>query len=102
MTGRLFALTLLVWIGGALIGSPAFSRAQDTPKWQTGLSFSYLTGDYGDDETTDIYYGALNVKRYYEIGDVTTTLSALVSMPRVRARCSAIVWRNSGRPAEGP
>ena len=77
MRRRLFALTLLVWIGGALIGSPAFSSAQDKPKWQTGFSFSYLTGDYGESEDTDIYYGALNVKRYYEIGDVTLTVPYL-------------------------
>jgi hypothetical protein len=67
-------LTFLAWIGGALIGSPAFSRAEDSPTWQTGFSFSYLTGDYGENENTDIYYGAVNVKRYFEIGDVTLTV----------------------------
>jgi hypothetical protein len=71
---RFFAFTLVAWIGGALIGSPAFSREEVTPTWQTGLSFSYLTGDYGEDEDTDIRYTALNVKRYYEIGDVTLTV----------------------------
>lgn len=77
MKHRLAALTLLVWIGGALIGSPAFSLAEDAPKWQTGLSFSYLTGDYGENENTDIYYGAVNVKRYLEKGDITLTVPYL-------------------------
>jgi hypothetical protein len=70
-------LTLLAWIGGALIGSPAFSSAQDSPTWQIGLSYSHLTGDYGEDETTNIDYGALSVKRYYGIGDVTLTVPYL-------------------------
>ena len=77
MRHRLVALTLFVWFGVALIGSPAFSLADDAPKWQTGLSFSYLTGDYGEDENTDIYYGAVNVKRYLEKGDVTLTVPYL-------------------------
>ena len=77
MRHRLVALTLFVWFGGALIGSPAFSLADDAPKWQTGLSFSYLTGDYGEDENTDIYYGTVNVKRYLEKGDVTLTVPYL-------------------------
>jgi len=66
-----------LWIGGALLGSPALSGAQESPTWQTGLSFSYLTGDYGEDEDTDIYYAALSLKRYYEIGDVTLTVPYL-------------------------
>ena len=77
MRNRLFAFTLFVWIGGALICSPAFSRAQDTPTWQIGLSYSHLTGDYGEDEDTDIDYTALSVKRYYDIGDVTLTVPYL-------------------------
>ena len=77
MINRLFALALFVWIGGSLVGSPAFSRAEDRPTWQTGLFFSYLTGDYGEDEDTEIYYGAVNVKRYYKIGDVTLTVPYL-------------------------
>jgi len=71
---RLFGLTLLAWIGGALVGSPVFCSAQDSPKWQTGLSYSHLTGDYGESETTNIDYAAVNVKRYYDIGDVTLTV----------------------------
>ena len=77
MRHPLAALTLFVWIGGALIGSPAFSRAQDSPPWQIGLSYSHLTGDYGESETTNIDYGALSVKRYYDSGDVTLTVPYL-------------------------
>ncbi len=74
MKHRLSAMTLFVWIGGALIGSPAFSLAGDAPKWQTGLSFSYLTGDYGENDNTDISYVAASLKRYLNWGDVTLTV----------------------------
>jgi hypothetical protein len=74
---RLFTLTLLAWTGGALVGSPDFSCADAAPTWQTGLSFSYLTGDYGEDKDTDIYYSALTIKRYLEKGDVTLTVPYL-------------------------
>lgn len=77
MKHRLFELTLLVWIGGAFIGSPAFSSADDAPQWQTGLSFSYLTGDYGENDNTDIYYAAVSVKRYLNKGDITLTVPYL-------------------------
>jgi hypothetical protein len=77
VTYRLFAFALFAWIGGALIGSPDFSCADEKPTWQTGLSFSYLTGDYGEDENTDIYYTAVSVKRYLERGDVTLTVPYL-------------------------
>ena len=77
MKYRLFALTFFVWIGGALIASPDFSFAADTPTWQTGLSFSYMTGDYGQDSDTDIFYSAVSAKRYFEKGDVTLTVPYL-------------------------
>jgi len=75
--GRLLALALFVWIGGALVGSPDFSFADGAPTWQAGLSFSYLTGDYGQDKDTDIYYSAVTVKRYLDKGDVTLTVPYL-------------------------
>ena len=74
MKYRLFVLTLFAWIGGAIIVSPDFSSAADAPTWQTGLSFSYMTGDYGQDNNTDIFYSAASVKRYLEKGDVTLTV----------------------------
>ncbi|MHC4117040.1 MAG: transporter [Planctomycetota bacterium] len=74
MKRRLSAITLCVWIGGVLIGSPAFARDADAPKWQTGLSFSYLTGDYGENDNTDITYVATSIKRYLSRGDVTLTI----------------------------
>lgn len=77
MKYRLFALTFFAWVWGALIGSPDFSFADTAPTWQYGLSFSYLTGDYGKDKDTDIYYTALTIKRYLGKGDVTLTVPYL-------------------------
>lgn len=77
MKHRLFGLTLCVWIGGALVGSPAFCFANEPPKWQAGLSYSYLTGDYGESDTTDIYYTAASLKRYLDWGDITLTVPYL-------------------------
>jgi len=64
------SLTFLVCIGGMLIASP-ISSAQEAPRWQYGLSLSYMTGDYGEDDDTDIFYTAATVKRYLKKGDVT-------------------------------
>ena len=60
-----------------LIASPRPLCAAEAPTWQYGLSFSYLTGDYGEDEDTDILYTAATVKRYFEKGDVTVTVPYL-------------------------
>ncbi len=62
---------------GMLLASPALSGAQESPTWQYGLSFSYLTGDYGQPEDTDILYTAATVKRYFTKGDVTLTVPYL-------------------------
>ncbi len=77
MRRSVLTLPLFACIGGAFINSPAFCYAENSPKWQTGLSFSYLTGDYGEDKNTDIYYWATNVKRYLEKGDITLTVPYL-------------------------
>ena len=77
MKYRLFELTLFVCIGGVLISSPDFCLADDAPTWQTGFYFSYLTGDYGQDKETDIYYSAMSIRRYLEKGDVTLTVPYL-------------------------
>ncbi|MHC4517801.1 MAG: transporter, partial [Planctomycetota bacterium] len=60
-----------------LIASPGFSFADERPTWQYGLSFSYLTGDYGEEEDTDILYTAATIKRYFEEGDVMLTIPYL-------------------------
>ena len=57
-----------------LIASPAAYAEGEAPRWQYGLSFSYLTGDYGQDDDTDIVYTAATVKRYLDKGDVTLTV----------------------------
>lgn len=74
MDKGLLSFALLLVIGGAFVGCPAFCLANEPPKWQTGFFFSYITGDYGEAETTDIYYTALGVKRYFDKGDVTVTV----------------------------
>ena len=76
---RLFALTICVWVAGALMGFPDFCSAgtDDTATWQYGLSLSYLRGDYGSGEDTDIYYTAVSIKRYLGTGDVTLTIPYL-------------------------
>ncbi len=79
MKSRLFTLTICVWFMAVLVGSVESSFAYDrsSPTWQYGLSFSYLTGDYGTDEDTDIYYTAVSFKRYFTEGDVTLTIPYL-------------------------
>lgn len=41
------------------------------------MSFSYITGDYGESSTTEIYYAAAMFKRYLGWGDVTLTVPYL-------------------------
>lgn len=53
------------------------SSAEKTPTWEGGLFFSYLTGDYGLDRRTDIYYGSMMIKRYLSKGDITLTVPYL-------------------------
>lgn len=74
MKRRFHVLTLIVWIAGMLLASPDFSIADEAPTWQYGLSFSYLTGDYGEGDDTDIFYTAATLKRYLDKGDVTLTI----------------------------
>ncbi len=77
MKQSVLTLALFACIGGVFINSPNSCYGEDSPKWQTGLSFSYLTGDYGEDEDTDIYYWATHVKRYLGKGDITLTVPYL-------------------------
>jgi hypothetical protein len=71
-------ITSLVIIGGVLFCSPVFVYAQTepnfAPKWQAGLSFSFLTGDYSQDDTSEMFYSAASIKRYLEKGDITLTV----------------------------
>lgn len=61
-------------MAGMMVSSPPAASAEDRPAWQYGLAFSYLTGDYGADENTDILYGAAVLKRFFPRGDVTATI----------------------------
>jgi hypothetical protein len=86
MKYRSLSLAFLAWIVGVLVApaGPSYaettptaeteSTAETTPTWEGGLSFSYLTGDYGQDRRTDIYYGSVMIKRYLSKGDVTLTV----------------------------
>lgn len=77
MKRYLLPFHIAVWAVGMLPASPALSAPPDSPTWQYGLSFSYLTGDYGQPEDTDILYTAATVKRYFAQGDVTLTIPYL-------------------------
>ncbi len=74
MKRRSFSFTLFACTGGVLLASPVLSAEREAPQWQYGLSFSYLTGGYGEDDDTDIFYTAATVKRYLKKGDVTLTV----------------------------
>ena len=74
---RLFAFALFVCVAGALVGPVEISFADTGATWQYGLSLSYLKGDYGTGEDTDIYYTAFSIKRYLGEGDVTLTIPYL-------------------------
>jgi hypothetical protein len=74
---RLFALSICIWVTGALVGFDKNCFADTPATWQYGLSLSYLRGDYGTGEDTDIYYTAVSIKRYLEEGDVTLTIPYL-------------------------
>jgi hypothetical protein len=89
MKNQLSFPVLSVCIAGVLIASAGLSYAETTPTveakpaagtqptWEGGLFFSYLTGDYGLDRTTDIYYGSVMIKRYLSKGDITLTVPYL-------------------------
>ncbi len=68
---------LSLWIAGVLIASIGPVNAATDPTWEGGLFFSYLTGDYGQDRSSEIYYGALMLKRYLGRGDITLTVPYL-------------------------
>ncbi len=69
--------TLLGWITGVFVACTAPAYGETAPTWEGGLFFSYLTGDYGEGRTTDIYSGSLMLKRYLGYGDVTLTVPYL-------------------------
>jgi hypothetical protein len=85
MTRRSSWLTFFLSLAGVLLapGRPAYaetgSKSSDAPdyKWEAGLFFSYLTGDYGQDRTSEVYYASLMLKRYLGWGDVTLTIPYL-------------------------
>lgn len=68
---------MALWMGIVLIGSADVSFAGATYSWEGGGSFSYLRGDYGQEQDSEIYYTALTVKRYFTRGDLTVTIPYL-------------------------
>jgi len=85
MTPRFSSFALSLCLGGVLILSAGPARAEDSPQpaaspdyqWEGGLFFSYLTGDYGEHRTSELYYGALMIKRFFKKGDITLTVPYL-------------------------
>jgi hypothetical protein len=77
MNSRFFSPALVTWAGVLLIVSADISFADAPPEWEGGLSFSYLRGDYGRDQDSEVYYGALMVRRYLGWGDLTVTVPYL-------------------------
>ena len=71
VTVRAIALAFLAAVATANASSAPLDGGPSRPQWQYGLSGSYLTGDYGRDNTTEIYYVAATVKRYLDWGDLT-------------------------------
>lgn len=71
--GWLWSL-LSVLFGVALFPFPA---ASSDFRWQTGVSLTYLSGDYGTDETTKMLYLPFMVRRYFERSDVSVTIPYL-------------------------
>jgi len=64
-------------MAGVLFASSPAERTATDPTWEGGLYFSYLTGDYGRDRTSEIYYGSVMLKRYLGKGDITLTVPYL-------------------------
>ncbi len=49
------------------------AAAQEYP-WQVETSVTMDTGDYGTDETTDLFYWPVTLKRYFSRGDLALTV----------------------------
>jgi hypothetical protein len=69
--------TFLEWIIVAFGALTAPAYGESAPTWEGGFFFSYLTGDYGQTQTTDIHSGSVMLKRYLDFGDVTLTVPYL-------------------------
>ncbi len=70
MTRSFAAVVLLGALGAILQGAATASADQENSLWQVGSSISFLTGDYGEEDDTDMWYVPLGVKRYFSKGDV--------------------------------
>lgn len=56
------------------VGATGAFAAPVVPTWQVDASLSYLTGDYGQPEDTDMSYGAVAGKRFLSWGEVSLTV----------------------------
>ena len=63
------ALYVLVLLA---LASPAVAQT-----WQVGMAPSFLTGTYGGDEETDIFYAPITAKRLFRDGDFTVVVPYL-------------------------
>jgi outer membrane putative beta-barrel porin/alpha-amylase len=64
------------WAGVILFLLAAFPPAgwSADEKWQTGLSATYTTGDYGTNSRTNILYVPFSLRRLFADGDLTLTI----------------------------
>jgi hypothetical protein len=53
-----------------LVAGPSLSEGAEE-KWQTDLSATYTSGDYGTNSRTDILYMPFSLRRLFEAGDLT-------------------------------
>lgn len=61
-----------------LIGVGALTALRaEAYDWKASAAFSYTTGDYGDEEDTEIFYVPLTLKRYFDSGDAALTVPYL-------------------------
>lgn len=77
MNRKNFSACFIAVFAGALFALPQPVLAEEPPTWQYGVSFSYLTGDYGSDTRSDILYAAAGIKRYFKKGDFAATVPYL-------------------------
>jgi hypothetical protein len=55
----------------------ALASPASTQTWQVGTAPSFMTGTYGGDEETDIFYAPITAKRLFKDGDFTVVVPYL-------------------------
>jgi hypothetical protein len=63
-----------VGIGVFLLAASPLPSEGAEEKWQTDLSATFTSGDYGTNSRTDILYMPFSLRRLFEAGDLTLTI----------------------------